>query len=105
MVRIGDQLPWFLASIVSFAIGYGSLWIKRKQDAPGIPRLAVTFVIGQYFLGSIGYGMAHLPYILFPHLTIGQAVTNDAVFRSLLVSYSIGIAVLAPGFYLLAPVS
>jgi cytochrome d ubiquinol oxidase subunit II len=98
--RIGGQWPWFLASIVSFAIGYGALWIKHKQGAPGQPRVAVTFVIGQYFLASIGYGIAHLPYILHPHLTIGQAITNDAAFRSLLVSYAIGVAILAPGFYL-----
>ncbi|MCD9020739.1 cytochrome d ubiquinol oxidase subunit II [Cohnella silvisoli] len=98
--RIGEQWPWFLASIVSFAIGYGALWIKRKQGAPGRPRVAVTFVIGQYFLASVGYGMAHLPYIVYPDLTVGDAITNDAAFRSLLVSYAIGVAVLAPGFYL-----
>jgi cytochrome d ubiquinol oxidase subunit II len=100
VVRIGEQLPWFMASIVSFAIGYSALWIKNGQRPPGKPRWAITFVIGQYFLASIGYGMAHLPYILFPYLTVGQAITNDATFRSLLVSYSIGIAVLAPGFYM-----
>ncbi|MFC4779228.1 cytochrome d ubiquinol oxidase subunit II [Paenibacillus sp. GCM10023252] len=92
--------PWFLASIVSFGIGYSALWWPKKAGAPGRPRIAITFVIGQYFLASIGYGMAHLPYLLYPHLTIDQAVTNPSIFRALLISYSLGVAVLAPGFYL-----
>ncbi|WP_424767075.1 cytochrome d ubiquinol oxidase subunit II [Paenibacillus sp. sgz302251] len=100
VTRIVEQWPWFLASIVSFGIGYSALWMRNKPDAPGRPRLAVTFIIGQYLLASIGYGIAHLPYLLYPYLRVDQAVTNPTIFRSLLVSYSIGIAVLAPGFYL-----
>lgn len=98
--RIEAQWHWFLASVISLAIGYSSLWWKHKQGAPGRPRLAVVFVIGQYFLASIGYGKAHLPYLLYPYLTIDQAFTNDAMFRSLLISYGIGIVILTPGFYI-----
>ncbi|NIK77841.1 cytochrome d ubiquinol oxidase subunit II [Paenibacillus castaneae] len=98
--RIGEQWPWFLASVVSFGIGYSALWWKRKAGIPGWPRFAVTFVIGQYFLASMGYGIAHLPYLLHPYVTIDEAITNPSTFRALLVSYSIGIAVLAPGFYM-----
>ncbi len=98
--RIGEQWPWFMASVLSFAIGYGFLLKRHKPQAPGRPRLAVTFIIGQYLLASIGYGAAHLPYLIYPYLRIEDAVTNLSSFRSLLISYSIGIAVLAPGFYL-----
>ncbi|MEK3884752.1 cytochrome d ubiquinol oxidase subunit II [Paenibacillus sp. PL2-23] len=98
--RIESQWPWFMASVIFFAIGYGFMLPRHRPEAPGRPRLAVTFIIGQYFLASVGYGIAHLPYLIYPYLRIEDAVTNWASFRSLLVSYSIGVAVLAPGFYL-----
>lgn len=98
--RIEAQGGWFFASIVSLAIGYSALWWPHKPGARGRPRVAVTFVIGQYLLASIGYGLAHLPYLIYPHVTVEQAFTNNRMFYSLLVSYLIGTAVLAPGFYM-----
>lgn len=96
-----EQRLWFLLSLLAFVIGYTSLFLKGRRPGrtPGIPRLAFTMFILQYALASIAYGRAHLPYLVYPVLTVEESVTNPAMFRSLLISYAIGLSVLVPGFY------
>lgn len=96
--RLRDRVLWFILSAAAFAIGYSALWWKAGGGRTGVPRAAVVFVIVQYGLASFGYGAAHLPYILYPYLTIEQGITNAAMFRSLLVGYGVGTLVLVPVF-------
>ncbi|MDR6226814.1 cytochrome d ubiquinol oxidase subunit II [Desmospora profundinema] len=98
---IEAQRWWFLASGILFLTGYAALWIKPAHPrwSRGLPRLAFVCFIGQYALASLAYGRAHLPYMVYPDITVDAAVTNPAMFRSLLVSYAIGLAILIPGFY------
>lgn len=95
-----DQKLWFILSTLAFLIGYSSLWWKNKNfDLPGRPRVALLTVVLQYGLASYGYGMAHLPYIVYPSLTIYKAFTEKETFYSLMVMYAVGLAILTPGFY------
>jgi cytochrome bd ubiquinol oxidase subunit II len=88
---------WLLISVSFFLIGYGSLWIKRKGRI-GIPRLAVIAIVLQYLFASYAYGNAHLPYIVYPNVTIASGFTHPAMFKALFITYLVGFAILLPGF-------
>ncbi|TGB01971.1 cytochrome d ubiquinol oxidase subunit II [Halobacillus salinus] len=90
---------WFGLSIIAFLIGYGALFIKRENEQRGISRLAVVAIIVQYGLAIYAYGSAHLPYLVFPDLTVEESFTN-ANFSLILVVYAIGFGILIPGFIL-----
>lgn len=90
---------WFGLSILAFLVGYGALFIKRESEQRGISRLAVVAIIVQYGLAIYAYGSAHLPYLVFPNLTVGESFT-EANFSLILLVYAIGFGILIPGFIL-----
>lgn len=93
------QFPWFVASLVCFVIGYSSLWwTNKKHKELGWPRVAVLAVVVQYGFASYAYGVAHLPYIIYPDVTVYTSFTTKETFYALLGLYAIGIAILLPGF-------
>ncbi|MCQ6266523.1 cytochrome d ubiquinol oxidase subunit II [Fictibacillus sp. WQ 8-8] len=95
-----DQRIWFILSTLAFIVGYASLWLSNKDGkAAGKPRVALLATVAQYGLASYGYGMAHLPYIVYPSLTIYDAFTAKETFYSLMIMYAVGLAILTPGFY------
>ncbi|WP_274650783.1 cytochrome d ubiquinol oxidase subunit II [Paenibacillus humicola] len=100
VVRMSGQQIWFLLSLVAFLAGYGALWIRRRDGRTGWPRLAVAAVVVQFALASFAYGRAHLPYIIYPDLTVEAGFTNHTMFVSLLWGYGIGTAILFPAFVL-----
>jgi cytochrome d ubiquinol oxidase subunit II len=55
-------------------------------------------IVVQFGLASIAYGSAHLPYLLYPNVTIYDAFTNETMFRYLLIGFLIGLAILVPVF-------
>ncbi|MDE5415283.1 cytochrome d ubiquinol oxidase subunit II [Alkalihalobacterium chitinilyticum] len=89
----------FALSLIAFAVGYSALWWPSKKVDIGQPRVAVLAIVTQFGLASFAYGMAHMPYILYPDLTIFDAFTNETMFYSLLIGYGIGLAILVPAFY------
>ncbi|MED4601893.1 cytochrome d ubiquinol oxidase subunit II [Paenibacillus validus] len=91
---------WFIFSILAFVFGYTALLWGRPDGGPGVPRVAFTAIIVQYAFASIGYGLSHLPYIIYPYLTVEEGFTNPSTFRALLVAYVIGLLILGPAFYL-----
>ncbi|PTX63303.1 cytochrome bd-I ubiquinol oxidase subunit 2 apoprotein [Melghirimyces profundicolus] len=100
--RLLEERLWFFLSFAAFLIGYLALFWKSRDPGKsrGLPRLSFTLFITQYALASFAYGRAHLPYLVYPDLTVAKSVTNPEMFRYLLVSYAIGLAILVPGFYL-----
>lgn len=95
------QGEWFLLSILFYLVGYSSLWWPdAKNDTIGKPRLAVLFIVVQYMIASYAYAAAHMPYIVYPYMTITSGFTGETTFRSLFWVYVVGLAVLVPGFYL-----
>lgn len=97
--RLFAYIPWLVASVLCFFIGYVSLLLpQRKRFVLHLPRISVISVIVQYLLASYAYGAAHLPYIVYPSVTIQSGFTHPETFRALFVSYIVGFAVLIPGF-------
>lgn len=97
---IEQNIIWFILSILAFVIGYCALLSFRGSGPSLVPRVAFTAILLQYVFASIGYGLAHLPYMIQPHLTVEQGFTNSVTFHALLVAYAIGILILGPAFYL-----
>ncbi|MFC7321614.1 cytochrome d ubiquinol oxidase subunit II [Halobacillus campisalis] len=91
---------WFGLSVAFFILGYASLYIKSKHGRKGLARLAMTFIIIQYGIAIYAYGLAHLPYLIYPDLTIADSFTDPSIFYKLLVVYAAGFAILVPAFIL-----
>ena len=56
---------------------------------------------GQFLIAFFAYGFAHLPYLLYPYLTIYDSFTNEAMAIALIVAFIAGLALLIPSLYLL----
>jgi cytochrome d ubiquinol oxidase subunit II len=91
---------WFGISIVFFLIGYGFLFVKKSDGIRGRARFAVILIILQYAVAIYAYGSAHLPYLVYPVLTVEGGFTNPSLFYNMLVIYGIGFGILIPAFIL-----
>lgn len=91
------QWTWFLASFVCFLAAMVLAVVSHTHHHKRF-RLAVVLMAAQYLLAMIGYGRAHLPYLMYPYLTVQNSFTTLAMFRTLLIVLIVGIAVLFPGF-------
>ncbi|KXG08800.1 cytochrome d ubiquinol oxidase subunit II [Anoxybacillus rupiensis] len=98
--RIMDYLPWLIGSVAMFFVAGAALFLPsaKHQSIRGKPRLAVVAIVIQYFLASYAYGKAHLPYMIYPDVTIQSGFTHPNTFRALFMSYIIGFVILFPGF-------
>ncbi|UII55308.1 cytochrome d ubiquinol oxidase subunit II [Cytobacillus spongiae] len=95
-----DDLPLLLTSVAFFLLGGLSLFLPsfKNQRIKGMPRIAVIAITIQYLLASYVYGKAHLPYIVYPEVTIQEAFTDPNSFRAVFITYIVGFAILFPGF-------
>ncbi|GAF65142.1 cytochrome d ubiquinol oxidase subunit II [Alkalihalobacillus trypoxylicola] len=88
---------WWLFA-VSFLMWIGTvyfIWKKRKYG------VALSLLIGQFAFAFFGYGISHYPYLLYPHLTIFDGFTNEAMAIALIVAFILGMLLLIPSLYLL----
>lgn len=95
--RMMNDLPLLLVSLACFVIGMIGLFLPSRKKR-GLPRLAVIAVTIQYLIGSYVYGKAHLPYMVYPEVTIQSAFTDPNSFRAVFITYIVGFAILFPGF-------
>ena len=84
--------------LLSFFFFLGTVYLIWKRRGYG---LAVGFSALQYFFAFMGYGLAHYPYLLYPHLTLHDSFTNQAMAVSLIVAFVLGLFLLIPSLYLL----
>ncbi|GLY08862.1 cytochrome d ubiquinol oxidase subunit II [Pseudobacillus badius] len=98
--RMMEDLPLLLASLGFFLIGGLALFLPSYADKniQGMPRIAVIAVTVQYFIASYVYGKAHLPYIVYPNITIQSSFTDPNSFMAVFATYIVGFAILFPGF-------
>ncbi|MCP3741049.1 cytochrome d ubiquinol oxidase subunit II [Rossellomorea sp. BNER] len=88
-----------LFSLSGFLIAGISLYLPTdKNGIKGMPRIAVIAVTIQYMIASYVYGKAHLPYIIYPEVTIQSGFTDPASFKAVFITYIVGFAILFPGF-------
>lgn len=90
------NLWWMFA--ISFILWLLTLWFvwQRKNYAT-----AVWLLIGQFAFAFFAYGIAHYPYILYPHVTIHEGFTNQSMAISLVIVFILGLGLLIPSIYLL----
>ncbi|MED4223891.1 cytochrome d ubiquinol oxidase subunit II [Neobacillus cucumis] len=97
--KMMDDLPFLYLSLACFLIGgLGLLLPSASTKTKGWPRLSVIAITIQYLLASYVYGKAHLPYIVYPKVTIHSAFTDPNSFRAIFITYIVGFAILFPGF-------
>lgn len=96
------QQNWFAfgLSLLFFLIGYALLFVKKKDGRRGLARLAVIMVGLQYAVAIYAYGSAHLPYLIYPDLTVADGFTNPDTFYQMLIVYAVGFGILIPAFIL-----
>jgi len=87
--------PWFAASLLAFLLAM--LCLAFAERLPW-SRLAVVLVALQLALASVGYGLAHAAYLLYPQEPTSAAFSNRAMFGDLLWVVVVGLCVLTPAF-------
>lgn len=99
--RMMDFSPLLYLSLALFLLGGLALFLPSKRDGrriTGMPRLAVIAITAQYLVASYVYGRGHLPYLVYPDVTIHSAFTDPNSFRAVFATYIVGFAILFPGF-------
>ncbi|MED3550781.1 cytochrome d ubiquinol oxidase subunit II [Cytobacillus praedii] len=90
------HLWWLFAfSLILFV---GTVYLLWKRIRYG---LAFGLLTGQFALAFFAYGISHYPYLLYPHLTIYDGFTNEAMATALIFAFLAGLALLIPSLILL----
>ncbi|MFB1081273.1 cytochrome d ubiquinol oxidase subunit II [Jeotgalibacillus sp. JSM ZJ347] len=90
------DLWWmFGLSLVFFLIAVFLIQQKKKYGT------AFLMVMLQFFFAFFGYGASHLPYILYPFITIEGSVVNETMGTALVTVFILGLCLLVPSLYLL----
>ncbi|KEZ54375.1 cytochrome d ubiquinol oxidase subunit II [Metabacillus indicus] len=93
--RMLDMSWLFGLSLLFFAGAVYLIWKKK--------RLGVSFILVmlQFAAAFYGYGASHLPYVLYPYVTIYTSFTNDTMALALILAFIAGLMLLVPSLYLL----
>ncbi|MFC0216251.1 cytochrome d ubiquinol oxidase subunit II [Paenibacillus chartarius] len=90
------DLSWMFAlSLLCFLIAVWNVWRRRRYG------LAFIMVMLQFGFAFYGYGAAHLPYILYPYVTIHQNFTSPTMALALIIAFVLGLLLLIPSLWLL----
>ncbi|MCM3214997.1 cytochrome d ubiquinol oxidase subunit II [Niallia taxi] len=100
-VKMMDDLYLLLLSLFFFLLGGAGLFLpsRKNKDIKGVPRLAIVSITIQYLIASYVYGKAHLPYIVYPEVTITSSFTSPSSFHAIFATYIAAFIILFPGFY------
>ncbi|KIL47547.1 cytochrome d ubiquinol oxidase subunit II [Jeotgalibacillus campisalis] len=90
------DLWWmFGLSFVFFLIATILVYMKKNYG------IAFISVMLQFFFAFFGYGASHLPYIVYPYVTITGSVVNETMGTALIVVFIAGLLLLIPSLFLL----
>ncbi|MCA1319414.1 cytochrome d ubiquinol oxidase subunit II [Bacillus tianshenii] len=90
------NLSWMFS--ISFLFFLGAVYLMWKKQRLG---LAFIFVMLQFATAFFGYGASHMPYLLYPYLTIYDGFTNESMAIALITAFIGGLCLLIPSLYLL----
>ncbi|MFC4738293.1 cytochrome d ubiquinol oxidase subunit II [Bacillus daqingensis] len=88
---------WWMFAISAAAFTTAFVLILKKRNYG----IAFIMVMIQYFAAFFAYGASHLPYLLYPYLTIYDGFTNEAMATALIIAFIAGLLLLVPSLYLL----
>ncbi|MCZ8513402.1 cytochrome d ubiquinol oxidase subunit II [Paenibacillus filicis] len=90
------SLSWmFVLSFLCFLIATWLIW-RRKWLG-----WSFVFVMLQFAFAFFGYGASHLPYIVYPLVSIHESITNPAMGIALIIAFIAGLCLLIPSLLLL----
>lgn len=85
----------FGMSFICFTIAVWFIWRRHRYG------WAFILVMAQFAFAFFGYGQSHLPYLLYPVLTLTGGVTNPVMGRALVAAFTAGLLLLIPALILL----
>lgn len=91
---IGAALPLVVASVAGGVASLGLLWTRHYTLARGTAAIAVGSVLW-------GWAVGQYPELLVGHLTVAQAAASETTQVALLVSLTVGAALVLPSLVLL----
>ncbi len=90
------DVSWmFLLSLAFFLVALG-LQVKRRHYG-----WAFICVLLQFAFAFFGYGVSHMPYLLYPYITISDSITSPAMGTALVIGFIAGLLLLIPSLVLL----
>lgn len=90
------DISWlFLLSLASFLVAL-ALLLKKKHYG-----WAFVMVMLQFAFAFYGYGISHLPYLLYPYITISDSINSPVMGKALVTGFIVGLCLLVPSLYLL----
>lgn len=90
------ELWWMFA--LSFICFMAAIYYVYKNKQLG---WSFVLVIAQFGFAFYGYGAGHLPYVLYPYVTIYNNFTNENMALALVIAFILGLSLLLPSLYLL----
>ncbi|WP_110112085.1 cytochrome d ubiquinol oxidase subunit II [Bacillus sp. CGMCC 1.16541] len=90
------DLSWLF--VLSFLFFLGAVYLIWKKKHLG---MSFILVMLQFATAFFGYGAAHLPYVLYPYVTIYNSFTNETMAIALVIAFIAGLLLLVPSLYLL----
>jgi cytochrome d ubiquinol oxidase subunit II len=85
----------FGLSLLCFGIASWFIYTGKRYGT------AFIMVMLQFFFAFFGYGASHLPYILYPYITVHENVTNETMALALVIAFILGLLLLIPSLILL----
>lgn len=96
-LNLSTNYAWLLLlSGVLFTNAY--MFLQRGKW----PGWTFLLVLAQYAAAVAAYGYSHLPYLIYPHLNIHDALVNPVMFKYLAFALGGGLVMLIPGLLFLA---
>lgn len=90
------EIAWvFLLSLACFL---GAVYLIGRRKRLG---WAFILVMLQFGFAFFGYGFSHLPYLLYPYITIHSGLTHSNMGWALVISFVAGLFLLIPSLLLL----
>lgn len=90
------DIAWvFLFSLVCCLGAIYLLWWRKALGCSFI------LVMLQYAFAFFGYGYSHLPYLLYPYITVQSGLTNSTMGWALVIAFIAGLFLLIPSLFLL----
>lgn len=89
--------PLQVAAVVAFAAG----WLALARGGRRRAGLAASLVTGQYVFAVLAFGLTRLPYLVYPDVLAGAALTPPATYSGLMVTLAGGALVIVPSLALL----
>ncbi len=91
------NVAWlFLLSLVCLLIAVTLVFRKRRLG------LSFVFVALQYLFAFFGYGISHLPYVIYPYIKLNQITTLKGTGGLFIFALIIGVALLLPSLILVS---